>query len=302
LAPSNSRGTVANRDREDYPSVVLLYRDEAGVERTYPLHDGTVSIGRDEGADIAFPSDKSVSSIHAEIIRLGSQWLITDEGLSRNGTFVSGERIAGRRRLRNRDVIRLGRTTLVFYDSRERRAATTVIDAQSSLGTVTVMFTDLVGSTELMGRLGDDAADRLLREHFAALNEDVLVYDGLRIKSLGDGLMLVFQSALAALACAKSMQQRIANVNAQPEAEGLGLRIGLNVGEAISAEDDYFGTPVVVAKRLCDRARPGQVLLADVVRILAGSRDEFRFRPVGALPLKGIAEPTVAYELEWSAA
>ena len=231
---------------------------------------------------------------------MGAHWLIGDDGISRNGTFLNGARLNGRRRLRHGDVIRIGRTALTFNDAREeRRDATTISDASSSTGTVTLLFTDLVGSTELMDRLGDEAGNRLLRDHFAILREAAGEHGGREVKSLGDGLMLAFASALGAVACAVRMQRRITGRPEEAPGEAVALRIGLNAGEAISAEGDYFGAPVVVAKRLCDRAGRGQILVSDVVRSLVERSAEYRFIALGALQLKGFADPVTTFGLDW---
>jgi class 3 adenylate cyclase len=279
----------------------LLYRDGSGVQRACVLEgDRALTIGRGDEVDVCLAWDPSVSLVHAEAVRMGTHWLIGDDGVSRNGTFVNGERLKGRRRLRQGDVIGIGRTVLAFNDaSAERRGATTISDARSPTGTVTLLFTDLVGSTELMDRLGDEAGDRVLREHFAILREAASNHGGQEVKSLGDGLMLAFASALGAVACAVSMQRRIAVSRDEDGCEAIGLRIGLNAGEAISAEGDYFGRPVVVAKRLCDRAGWGQILVSDVVRSLVGSRGEYAFIALGALQLKGFADPVTAFGLDW---
>jgi len=286
--------------RGEAPS--LRYRDDSGAEREYVLDgDRPVTIGRDGDVDLSLAWDRSVSSVHAEAHPLGEEWVISDEGISRNGTFVNGERLSGRRRLRHGDVIRVGRTALSYNDLRtERRGATTIADATMSMtGTLTLLFTDLVGSTELMDRLGDDESDRLRREHFAILRDAASAHGGREVKSLGDGLMLAFASALTAVACAIRMQQQIAAANAETDGQSLGLRIGLNAGEVSSFEDDYFGTPVVVAKRLCDRAEPGQILVSEVIRALVGSRGAHRFVPLGRVPLKGFADALPVFELDW---
>jgi class 3 adenylate cyclase/tetratricopeptide (TPR) repeat protein len=165
--------------------------------------------------------------------------------------------------------------------------------------TVTLLFTDLAGSTELLSRLGDEAADDLRRRHFELLREAALSHGGHEVKTLGDGVMVAFPSALAGVSCAVAMQMRIARNNAEHPDRHLGLRVGVNVGEAVSEEDDYFGTPVVVAKRLCDRATPGEILVSQVVRALVGSRGDYRFTDLGALSLKGLADPVAASRLEW---
>jgi class 3 adenylate cyclase len=279
----------------------MLYRDGSGKQRVCTLEgDRALTIGRGREVDLCLEWDPSVSLVHAEAVRLGAHWLIGDDGVSRNGTFVNGERLKGRRRLRHGDVIRIGHTSLAFNDaSGERRGATTISDARSPTGTVTLLFTDLVGSTELMDRLGDEAGDRLLRDHFAILRDAAKEHGGQEVKSLGDGLMLAFASALSALACAVRIQRRIAASEHEGGGESVGLRIGLNAGEAISAEGDYFGRPVVVAKRLCDRAGRGQILVSDVVRSLVGNRGEYRFIALGAIQLKGLVDPVTAFGLDW---
>jgi class 3 adenylate cyclase len=279
----------------------LLYRDASGTQCVCVLEgDRALTIGRGSDVDVCLAWDPSVSLVHAEAVRMGAHWLIGDDGVSRNGTFLNGARLNGRRRLRHGDVIRIGRTALTFNDAREeRRDATTISDASSSTGTVTLLFTDLVGSTELMDRLGDEAGNRLLRDHFAILREAAGEHGGREVKSLGDGLMLAFASALGAVACAVRMQRRITGRPEEAPGEAVALRIGLNAGEAISAEGDYFGAPVVVAKRLCDRAGRGQILVSDVVRSLVERSAEYRFIALGALQLKGFADPVTTFGLDW---
>jgi class 3 adenylate cyclase len=281
----------------------LTYRDDSGAHQTFALEPGRpLTIGRGGDVDLSLAWDASVSSVHAEVLPLGAHWLIGDDGLSRNGTFVNGERLSGRRRLRDGDVVRVGRTMLAFHDaSAPRRGATTISDAHEVSGTVTLLFTDVVGSTELLDRLGDEEAERLRREHFAILRRAAAEHGGQEVKSLGDGLMLAFSSAASAVACAASMQQRIAAGEGERGGESLGLRVGLNAGDVISAENDYFGAPVVVARRLCDQATAGQTLLSDVVRALVASRCDYPLIARGSLQLKGLADPVSAFELDWRA-
>src|SRR5436309_14381817 len=133
---------------------------------------------------------------------------------------------------------------------------------------VTILFTDLVGSTELLSRAGDEEAQRIFRAHHTLLAETAAAHGGAEVKWLGDGLMGAFLSAADALRCAVAMQQ----ASRRPVAgEQLAIRVGLNAGEALRDESDYFGTPVVVARRLCDRAAGGQILCSELVAgLLAG--------------------------------
>lgn len=167
-------------------------------------------------------------------------------------------------------------------------------------GTVTLLFTDQVSSTDTLQRLGDDEAERLRRVHFRLLREVASAHGGEEVKNLGDGLMVAFTSAVDAVACAIAIQQAVQRHRERAESESLQVRVGLNVGEPIVDDDDYFGTPVVVAKRLCDAAASAQILASDVVRALVGTRGSFDFRPLDPIALKGIAEPVAACEVAWA--
>jgi class 3 adenylate cyclase len=167
---------------------------------------------------------------------------------------------------------------------------------------VTLLFTDLVGSTELLSELGDDEAERLRRVHFGLLRDVAAAHGGEAVKNLGDGLMVAFPSTVNAVGCAIAIQQAVHRRNARQGDDRLQVRVGLNVGEPIRDEGDYFGTPVVVAKRLCDIAAGGQILASELLRALVESRGSFTFRSCGPMPVKGIAQPLPACEIVWEPA
>ena len=167
-------------------------------------------------------------------------------------------------------------------------------------GTVVICFTDIVGSTELLTRLGDDAFDDLRRRHFDALERQVDEHGGKVVKRLGDGLMLSFASASDAVAAGVAMQQAAASLSA-PSDGTPGLRVGISAGDATQEDDgDWYGTPVVEGARLCDASGAGRILVSEVVRLLAGSRGGHEFRSVGPLELKGLPEPIGAAEVTWT--
>ena len=166
-------------------------------------------------------------------------------------------------------------------------------------GTRTVLFTDVVGSTALRSRLGDVAADEVRRDHDELLQRLVGAHAGTVVKGLGDGLMAVFESAASAAACAVAMQQALERRARRGGGEALSIRIGLAAGDVAWEQGDYFGTPVVEAARLEAAAGGGQILAADLVRLLAGSRAEVTFHPVGSLTLQGLPEPVAACEVPW---
>lgn len=161
--------------------------------------------------------------------------------------------------------------------------------------TVTILFTDLVGSTELLQRVGDEQAQHVFRAHHRLLAEAVEGYRGHEVKWLGDGLMVAFESVIDAVQCAIAMQQALRRPTA---GERLEIRAGLNTGEVMIENGDYFGSPVVIARRLCDRAEAGQIFAADVVvRLLDGRIGDIRVRDLGALQLKGITNTVASAEI-----
>jgi len=167
--------------------------------------------------------------------------------------------------------------------------------------TVTVLFTDLAGSTELATRVGAAAAEELRREHFALLREAIAECGGREVKNLGDGLMVVFASASRGVDCAVAMQQRLERRNRRAP-EPLPVRAGLSLGDADREGDDYFGPPVVEAARLCAQAEGGQILTGELVRAMAASRGTHVFRPAGERRLKGLPEPFATFEVVWTPA
>jgi pSer/pThr/pTyr-binding forkhead associated (FHA) protein len=104
----------------------LLYRDEAAVQRILPLGGRQqLTIGRLAGSDLALAWDEEISRAHAQLERVGEEWTVLDDGLSRNGTFVNAQRVLGRHRLRDRDVLRFGQTEALFREPLEHGSDTT---------------------------------------------------------------------------------------------------------------------------------------------------------------------------------
>jgi tetratricopeptide (TPR) repeat protein len=158
-------------------------------------------------------------------------------------------------------------------------------------GIVTILFTDVVDSTEALSRLGDVRAEELRRSHFKNVRDVIAEHGGREIKTMGDGFMVVFASAVDAIHCAVGMQEAVS--------KEVGLRVGIHVGEPMREGDDYFGTPVVVASRLCGAAAGGQILTSDLVHALVGTRGEFTFHDAGFMALKGLEDPVAAWEIGW---
>ena len=94
----------------------IVYREAGGEQRIVKLGgaEGRVTIGRDSETDIRLDDDGKVSRLHAELVCLGGDWIVADDGLSRNGSFVNGKRVSGRRRLHDQDTLRFGATKMIF--------------------------------------------------------------------------------------------------------------------------------------------------------------------------------------------
>ncbi len=171
----------------------------------------------------------------------------------------------------------------------------------SSSVTATFVFTDLVDSTATAARLGPEAAEELRQTHFRLLRGAVAASGGTEVKNLGDGLMVMFSSPSRALSGAVGMAQAIEHHNRSAD-EPLGVRIGISIGEATEEDDDFFGDPVVEAARLCAAANGGQILAADVVRVLVGRHAAQTFVELGPMELKGLPEPVDVVEVLWEPA
>jgi DNA-binding NarL/FixJ family response regulator len=144
-------------------------------------------------------------------------------------------------------------------------------------GTVTILFTDIVGSTRMVEELGDDRALELFERHRERVRAIAADHGGHEVSLQGDGFMFAFPGARSAIDCA---------IAVQADAAPLRLRVGLNTGEVITEEQGYFGRTVFLAARIADRAEPGQILISSTTRSLVPERAG---REVCRCLLKGLA-------------
>jgi class 3 adenylate cyclase/pimeloyl-ACP methyl ester carboxylesterase len=160
----------------------------------------------------------------------------------------------------------------------------------------TVLFTDLVGHTEMMSRLGDERGRAVLREHETITRNVLNTHGGTEIKTMGDGFMASFSSVTKAVECAIALQRAFA----EREGEPLSVRVGLNAGEPIEEDGDLFGATVILASRIAAKADAGEILVADTVRGLCSGKG-FLFADRGEFLAKGFEEPMRVYEVRWRA-
>jgi len=196
---------------------------------------------------------------------------------------------------------------VAFLDEhREQKKSRATLKAaqEPHSGLVTIMFTDIEGSTSMTQRLGDAGAQDLLRTHNALLREALKEHGGREIKHTGDGIMASFPLASSALDCAIAVQRAFAAHNAEHADAAVRVRIGLNAGEPVAEDDpggrgDLFGTSVQMAARVCAKAEPGQVLASNVVRELAAGKGHL-FADQGDVVLRGFEDPVRLYEVRIS--
>jgi DNA-binding NarL/FixJ family response regulator len=165
-------------------------------------------------------------------------------------------------------------------------------------GTVTILFTDIEGSTQVFDRLGDEDAFRLVREHDRVIRGLVANHGGIEVKHQGDGLMLAFSSARRAILCAVDIQASTVERNATEPDHPLFVRIGLNTGDVISEDDDYFGSSVIAAARIAGVARGGEILLSEATKAVAG-RIRVPLVDRGQHELRGLEDACRLFEAIW---
>jgi class 3 adenylate cyclase len=183
-----------------------------------------------------------------------------------------------------------------FLDEAEEATAATA--RQTSEHVHTILFTDMEGSTDLTQRLGDARAQNVLRTHNTIVRDALKAHNGSETKHTGDGIMASFTSASSALAAAVAIQKALADHNEGNPDAAIRVRIGLNAGEPVAEDEDLFGTAVQLAARVCDKAEPGQILVADVVQQLAAGKG-FTFVDMGEASLKGFEKPVRLHEVRW---
>ncbi len=161
-----------------------------------------------------------------------------------------------------------------------------------------ILFTDLEGSTTFTSELGDAKAMELLRTHNAIVRGELKDHGGREVKHTGDGFMACFASVRQAVECAIAILQSFDSHNKKNPESALFLRIGLSAGEPVAEDQDLFGATVQLAARLCDCARPEQIMVASVVPELCLGK-KLTFKNQSTRELKGFDHPMSVYEVEW---
>jgi class 3 adenylate cyclase len=147
----------------------------------------------------------------------------------------------------------------------------------------TVLFTDIVGSTELAARLGDSAWREVLQRHHAIVRRELARFHGRELDTAGDGFFATFDGPARAVLAASAIRDALGEVDIE-------VRAGLHTGECDIAGRDITGIAISIGARIAALADPGDVLVSSTVKdLVAGS--ELRFEDRGEHHLKGVPEP-----------
>ena len=168
-------------------------------------------------------------------------------------------------------------------------------------GTRTVLFTDIVGSTDMTQRLGDAVAMVVVEAHDKIVREALAAAKGREIKHTGDGIMAAFVSAVSAIRCGMAVQDAIARHRGTSPGEAFQVRIGIAAGEPIEHHNDLFGSTVQLAARLCAHAQPEQILVSNTVAELCLGK-ALPLIDAGHVTLKGFDRPVLVHCITCGAA
>ncbi len=164
-----------------------------------------------------------------------------------------------------------------------------------------ILFTDIVDSTGMTQRLGDDAAMAILSLHDEVVRKALSDNGGREVKHTGDGIMAAFLSSTGAVRCAVQSQRELSGYSGDDIGERVQIRIGIAAGEPVGRNNDLFGATVQLAARLCAQAGPSQILVSSAVADLClGKR--FQFEALQALELKGFSEEISVRRVAWAEA
>ncbi|MCH7737911.1 MAG: adenylate/guanylate cyclase domain-containing response regulator [Chloroflexi bacterium] len=252
---------------------------ESGLDLPFIIVSGSI------GEDLAVAAMKS-----------GAHDYIMKNNLARLGPAVERE-------MREAETRRAGKAAEESKQRlvRELEQAYTLLERRVREITASIMFTDLEDSTQMLTRLGDEENQTLLASHGKIIRQQLDKFGGQEVKTTGDGFMIAFYSARKAVSCAVGIQRELQEFNRENPDRQLKVRIGLNLGEVIKEEDDYFGSAVVVAARIMDESAGGQILVSDLLRQVADgpSNSEHKYLDFGRRTLKGFEEEEQIFEVLW---
>ena len=261
------------------------------------LTEKHVIVGRSPTCDVTI-DDPYVSGNHIEFWSAGDMAFARDLNSS-NGSSHNGNPInpADTLTLNSGDRIDLAEGKAIIVVLQE------VADAKNTSappsGTITFLFSDMYGSTNLVNELGDIKFREISRTHEGVLGDAIRDHEGYIVKEMGDGFMAAFASSRNAVICAMEIQKSLKILRAKQPELPINVRIGLNTGEAILENGDYFGRAVSEAARISSKAEAEQILISSVTKRMADSAGDLKFGEEMEFELKGLPGDHTVFEVYW---
>jgi len=303
------------------PPIIVVR--EPGRSALFLLVVESIYVGR-SGSGILL-EDPQVSRQHIELIPSENGLRVRDCN-STHGSYIDGIPIKDEAILESGSKIRLGNVTIELaeidiggqFDNKSLTSDSLVtsidrvadlvspedavkVSKQQSERTLSIVFSDIEGSTELAVAAGDTNWFVILSEHNRLLRESAHKHGGTIVKSYGDGFMMTFLSARGAVDALIDVQEELAQVTTSDVLEGIKVRVGIHVGEAIADEGgDLFGRHVNIAARIAAHAVGGEILVSPLVREIIEARGDLKFGEPRVVSLKGISNSYVVHSVEWS--
>lgn len=257
-------------------------------------------VGRAYNCNIVI-DDPYVSGRHMELWEGPDKIAFVRDTNSSNGTSLNGNQLNPGEpvALSNGDHIEMADGKAVIVVSEDSSVSKPEKPISPPEGTVTFLFTDIVGSTNLVRDLGDIRSRDLFHAHDDILRNTITQNRGFIVKEQGDGFMAAFQSSRSAIISATGIQQSIANLRDKEPDLSIYLRIGINTGEAILENNDYFGRAVNEAARISAHAGSDEILISSTSKTMADSAGDIVFGDYREIQLKGLPGTHVVHPVIW---
>jgi class 3 adenylate cyclase len=319
-------GIVPHVTAGSHSLVTVVIRQPGRVPLRLLLGGPAMEVGRDCRGLLL--TDPRISRRHLSLQEAAGTVRVTDLG-STNGTLVDGAPLHGTHVLAPGEVVQLGASTIVLspdspdspdsphgratadadrpMTSIELVAAASVVDPPdfaalpADAGTLTLVFSDIEGSTRRAVELGVDRWDAVLEMHHAVVRRHVDRIGGSELKSHGDGFMLSFPNARRALSCMVDVQRALHALARSRPADAVRVRVGVHTGEVIVDDDgDLFGRPAAIAWRVAEAARGGEILASGIVRELVEPSGDVEFGPARMVTLRGFRREHLVHPVPWA--
>ena len=169
---------------------------------------------------------------------------------------------------------------------------------ETDSGPITVLFTDIAGSTAMTQQFGDAGAQEIVRAHNRIVREALTMYAGKEVKHTGDGIMASFTRTSDSIGASIQIQRETDQYTTATPEKPLHIKIGINAGEPIAEDNDLFGTTVQMSARIVDKAKADQIFVSEIVKGICAGKS-FNFVNRGTYRMKGFDTDPILYEVMW---